>query len=98
MAKWRRRSIPIGSRPVAWIKGSATGARQLDNDRILVAIPHPETPDVEPLAGAGGIDPTEDQRAVAEVELGQAVDRTSTIDSRSWRCCSVPPRCGSYPA
>ena len=62
------------------IEGLSDRRPPVDNDRILVAIPHTETPDVEPLAGASRVDPTEDQGAVAEVELGQAVDRT--LDDR----------------
>ncbi|NDH76019.1 MAG: hypothetical protein EBY52_04625, partial [Actinobacteria bacterium] len=58
------------------VKGFGDRSPPVDDDRILVAIPHPETPDVEPLAGSGRVDPAEDQRAVTKVELGQAVDRT----------------------
>ena len=79
------------------IEGLSDRRPPVDNDRILVAIPHPETPDVEPLAGAGGVDPAEDQERSPRLSWVKRLTAPSTIDSRSWRCCSVPPRCGSYP-
>ena len=47
----------------------------VDHDRILLSVPHAGATDVEALSSALGVDPTEHQGAVTQVQLAETVDR-----------------------
>ena len=63
------------------IEGLSDRRPPVDNDRILVAIPHPETPDVEPLAGASGSIRPKTRERSPRLSWVKRLTAPSTIDS-----------------